>query len=160
MSTCCCFMISYIHKRIKERTSFTVTAVLYINMWLILFWVRFTLSITNNNAENTDTKQLQDDILKISLTFTELVFSSFFKFQLYKRFSKKIVVAFKMLFLKLIDGFFLIKCNPTVHFRRKKTTIDTVHNLKLKRVLVRLFVFDLVQYICILEKNSLITVYV
>lgn len=41
-----------------------------------------------------------------------------------------------MLFLKFIDGFFLIKCNAKVHFSRKKTTIDTVHNLKLKRVLV------------------------
>lgn len=67
--------------------------------------MRFTLSITNNNAENTDTKQIQDDILKISLTLIELFSPVFFKFQLYKRFSKKIV-AFKMFFLKCIDGFF------------------------------------------------------
>lgn len=98
------------------------------------------------------------------------LFFFFILFQLYKRFFKKIV-AFKMLFFKCIDGFFfLIKCNPKVHFSRKKNNnyrhsalLKCYNTVKIEEFFLGLFFFFFICSIVHLypgKKKSSITVYV
>lgn len=77
-------MIYYIQKRIKGPLFYSYCCTVHYHVANTLLWVRFTLSITNNNAENTDTKQIQDDILKISLTLIELFSPVFLSFSFIK----------------------------------------------------------------------------